>query len=93
MVASSTPGHPLGVRSTAEANAYLPAFGLAVRQRREQLGYSQEQFAFEAELDRTYVSGIERGIRNPTLKTMIRLCKVLKTQPSTLLKDAEKLAK
>ena len=61
MVSWSTAGHPAGVREPDGAAAYLTAFGLAVRRRREKLGMSQEQFAFAAELDRTYVSGIERG--------------------------------
>lgn len=69
---------------------YLAAFGRAVRLRRERLGKSQEQFAFDAELDRTYVSGIERGVRNPTLLTMHRLCGALGTTPAKLLAATER---
>ena len=72
------------------ASAYLAAFGRAVRRRRERMGKSQEQFAFDAGLDRTYVSGIERGVRNPTVKTILRLCAVLGTKPSKLLASAER---
>jgi transcriptional regulator with XRE-family HTH domain len=43
----------------------LTRFGLNVRRRREAIGLSQEALAEKAELDRTYISGIERGTRNP----------------------------
>jgi transcriptional regulator with XRE-family HTH domain len=42
-------------------------FGGNVRRLREQKGLSQEAFGFAANIDRTYVSGVERGVRNPTL--------------------------
>lgn len=42
-------------------------FGVNVRRLRKQLGLSQEAFALEAGIDRTYVSGVERGGRNPSL--------------------------
>ena len=45
----------------------------AFRQLREQFGLSQEALALNAGVDRTYVSGIERGVRNPSLKSMQRL--------------------
>lgn len=42
-------------------------FGKRVRELRKARGWSQEEFADRCELDRTYISGIERGMRNPTL--------------------------
>lgn len=65
------------------------AFGAAVRTCREQLGLSQEQLGFRSGLDRTYVSGIERGVRNPTLRIMVLLADALGTSPSVLLQRAE----
>ena len=50
-----------------------PYVGPAFRRMREQLGISQEALALSAGVDRTYVSGIERGVRNPSLKSMQRL--------------------
>jgi transcriptional regulator with XRE-family HTH domain len=47
--------------------------GLAFRQLRERGEISQEELAFRAGLDRTYLSGIERGRRNPSLKSMQRI--------------------
>jgi transcriptional regulator with XRE-family HTH domain len=75
----------------SEATKLLKAFGLAVRRRREQLGLSQERFAFTAEIDRTYVSGVERGVRNPTVKTIAKLAIALKTKPSRLFVAADRL--
>ena len=54
-----------------------PFVGPAFRQLREQAGLSQEGLAFEAGLDRTYISGIERGRRNPSLKSMQRIAEQL----------------
>lgn len=55
----------------------LAAFGLNVRQRREALGLSQIKAAEKADLDSTYISGIERGVRNPSLLSMARVAKAL----------------
>nr|WP_086954369.1 helix-turn-helix transcriptional regulator [Xenorhabdus innexi] len=43
-------------------------FGQRIRYLRREAGMSQEAFADKCGLDRTYVSGIERGVRNPTLE-------------------------
>jgi transcriptional regulator with XRE-family HTH domain len=45
----------------------LSRFGRNVRRRREAVGLLQEALAEKANLDRTYVSGIKRGVRNPTV--------------------------
>jgi transcriptional regulator with XRE-family HTH domain len=52
---------------------------------RSDKGWSQEQLADEAGLHRTYVSGIERQVRNPTLSILERLAKALGVKPSALL--------
>ena len=57
------------------------------------LGISQEDFADQVRLDRTYVSGIERGIRNPTLLVLIRLAQVLSVPLAELLEDDGKETK
>lgn len=54
--------------------------GARVRELREGLGLSQEAFAHRAELDRTYVSGIERGRRNPTLEVIYRIAEALEVE-------------
>jgi transcriptional regulator with XRE-family HTH domain len=64
------------------------AFGAAVRARRERLDFSQEELAHRASMDPTYVSGIERGVRNPTLKVIARIAKALATPAHKLLAAA-----
>ena len=69
------------------------AFGEAVRARRREIGLSQEELGFEAELHRTYVSQLERGLKSPSLATIEQLAQVLKTKPSELIRAAEKLSR
>lgn len=76
--------------SRDEWSSLCRAFGAAVRTRREELDLSQEELGFRSELDRTYISGIERGVRNPTLKIIGRLAKALGTLPSRLIAAAER---
>ncbi len=52
---------------------------------RRERGWSQEQLAFETGLHRTYISGIERGARNPTVLVIDKLAKALGVRPATLL--------
>lgn len=52
-------------------------FGAAIRRHRELLRLSQEELAARAGIDRTYISGVERGIRNPTLEVMQRIARAL----------------
>jgi DNA-binding XRE family transcriptional regulator len=52
------------------------AIGRVVRDLRLASGYSQEAFGFEAGLDRSYISLLERGRRSPTLDTIVCLCAV-----------------
>jgi transcriptional regulator with XRE-family HTH domain len=59
--------------------------GLNVRKLREKRGWSQEELAFEADLHRTYISGVERGIRNPTVSVLQEIAKALDVSPSRLL--------
>lgn len=60
-------------------------FGLAVRTTRREKGLSQEGLAYAAGIHRTYVSDIERGRRNPSLTTMIRIAEALDTDLPTLV--------
>ena len=46
---------------------------------------TQEELAFECELDRTYISGIERGVRNPTVLIIQKIANALKVAPYKLL--------
>ena len=55
----------------------LAAFGRNVAEFRTERGLSQDKLAEEASLDRTNVSGIERGVRNPGIEVVIRLARGL----------------
>jgi transcriptional regulator with XRE-family HTH domain len=63
----------------------LIAFGRNVRRRREALDYSQEKLAGEADLDQTYISGIECGKRNPGIKNVARIAKALGIKTAALV--------
>ncbi len=70
----------------------IPAvFGRVLREERKRQNISQEQLALYADVDRTFVSQIERGIRQPTLTTLIKLSRVLKVAPSALVARMERL--
>ena len=58
-----------------------------MRQLREVAGLSQEDLAHIAEVHRTYIGGIERGERNPTLTTIQKIAKALGVKPMILLRD------
>ncbi len=62
--------------------------GINVRRLRKARGYSQEEFAFECGLHRTYISGVERGIRNPTVVILDKIAKALKVPPARLLEES-----
>jgi transcriptional regulator with XRE-family HTH domain len=65
-------------------------FGRVLRELRKQAGLSQEEMAFCAELDRTYPSLLERGLRTPTLRVVIDLARVLQVHPAQLVTDTLK---
>jgi transcriptional regulator with XRE-family HTH domain len=68
----------------------LVRFGENVRKRREEREWTQEQLAEKADLDQTFISGIERGARNPTIITITKLSKALKTSVSVLCEGIER---
>ncbi len=53
-------------------------FGKRVRELRLKLGKSQEDLSFDSGLDRTYISGVERGVRNPTLGVIKKIAEALR---------------
>jgi transcriptional regulator with XRE-family HTH domain len=62
-------------------------FGRNLRAHREALGYSQEAFADEIGVHRTYLGGVERGERNLTLRSVERIAEWLDVDPLVLLTD------
>lgn len=61
------------------------AFGKVLRELRERAKLSQEELADAADLDRTYVSMLERAKRQPTLETLFRIAAALKVAPATIV--------
>lgn len=59
--------------------------GMNVRTLREARGWSQEELAFEAGLHRTYISQVERGIRNPTITVVEKIAGALGVPIGALL--------
>ncbi|MCH9806885.1 MAG: helix-turn-helix domain-containing protein [Alphaproteobacteria bacterium] len=59
--------------------------GLNLKKYREAAGLSQEELAFKCELHRTYISGVERGIRNPTVLVLQKIADALGIEAARLL--------
>lgn len=59
--------------------------GRNVRTLRVAAGFSQEELAFRANMKRSYLSDLERGTRNPSVRALERLAEALQVQPSRLL--------
>lgn len=77
--------------ATSSDDRRVRAFGAAVRRRREELGLSQEGLGYKAKIHRTYVSDVERGARNPTVRVIWKLAGALDTEPSELFRCAENM--
>ncbi len=67
--------HNIGVMPKRDKT--LSEFGRNVSRSRDEAGFSQDKLAEKADLYRTYLSGIERGVRNPGIKAVIRLARAL----------------
>jgi len=74
---------------TRTPESYLLAFGQVVRELRLAAKLSQEELAHRCGLDRTYISTIERGKKNTTIRTMLRLGHALDTTPAHMLRAVE----
>jgi transcriptional regulator with XRE-family HTH domain len=70
-------------------NHGLNVLGLNVRKWREEKKLTQEALAERASLDPTYISGIERGVRNPSVLSVVRIAKALGTTTSRLMEKVD----
>ena len=64
-------------------------FGKALQELRERQGLSQENLRFDSGYHLTYISLLERGLRNPSLQTIFNLAKALQVRPSELVQRVE----
>ena len=73
---------------TFAGDPVLIALGAAIRRARSEIGLSQEALAVDAELDRSYMGGIERGEHNITMMNIVKIATALKILPSVLFASA-----
>lgn len=67
------------------------AFGSVLKSVRKEKGVSQENLALMSELDRTFISLLERGLRQPSLSTMLKLAESLNLPPGLLLEKTKEM--
>ena len=67
----------------------IEIFGNVLREMRDVNHISQEKLAEYCDLDRTYISLLERGLRQPTITTIFKLAKALNISPSELIAKVE----
>lgn len=65
------------------------AFAQVLRRLRKDKGLSQEELAHQSDLDRTYISLLERGLRQPSLSSILRLSKPLGVSSADILAEVE----
>lgn len=75
------------ILSRKERESIRIAFGNLLRAKRNKLGISQEEFAFQSGLHRTYVGSVERGERNLSLENIFVFAKALRCHPTDLIPD------
>lgn len=63
--------------------------GKEIARLRKRIGLSQEELGFRAEVHRTYISQLERGLKSPTLNVILKLSRALKAPASRLVATAE----
>ena len=73
----------------AKRHSALVALGQQIRKARQEKGFSQEDFAATAELDRSYYGGVERGERNIAALNLMRIAATLKVEVGDLFPKAE----
>ncbi len=67
--------------------------GVNLKRLRRDSGLSQEALAFESGLHRTYISGVERGVRNPTVLVLEKITVALKVPAAKLLEETPRRKK
>lgn len=71
----------------AVTHPVLKTLGLHIRQRRKHLGWTQEELAHYANIDRSYIGGVERGQRNLTFSMLCKIATTLKVDVAELTQN------
>ncbi len=71
----------------------LQELGRRVRAARIALGFSQEELAYESDIDRSYIGGVERGERNITFNVLCKIATALRCDVAALTKDLPRRAR
>jgi len=74
-----------------EQDEFSKKFGETLRTFRKGKNISQEHLAFEAGLDRTYISLLERGLRQPSIKSLFAIAKALQVSPHEIIASLEEV--
>lgn len=67
------------------------AFGKVLQRLRKSRGLSQEELSFNSGLDRTFISRLESGLRQPTISTIIKLAEALNVSAASIVAEVEKI--
>ncbi len=67
--------------------------GELLRNARQKAGLTQEELAFQAQVDRTYISQLEHNKKSPTVDMLFRLCKAMQTSPGRIISALERRLK
>ncbi len=71
-------------------NNLATKFGNLLRDLRRKKGFTQQELAIDSDLDRTYISKLERGECMPTILTVFKIAGVLGVSPSSIMRELEK---
>lgn len=69
----------------------LEELGNRIREKRKALGWTQEELADKADIDRSYIGGVERGERNLTFTVLCEICSALRCDVAALTKGLPEL--
>jgi transcriptional regulator with XRE-family HTH domain len=96
VVREQNPGDPRRIQrqglKTMQELAIISTVAENVRRVRKAAGLSQEELALSAEVDRTYISQVERGKRNITVVVLDRLARAMRTTAAELVSDGRRIA-
>lgn len=84
---------PISVIFQHVAPSPLETLGIRIRQARKSLGWTQEELAATAGVDRSYIGGVERGERNLTFTILCEICAALKCDVATLTSNLPQVSK